>query len=58
LVSTHTARRSFATNLYGLVPNNTIMAITTHKTEAAFLRYLRKSNDEHAQILKEALDRM
>ncbi|WP_316827848.1 site-specific integrase [Pedobacter miscanthi] len=58
LVSTHTARRSFATNLYGLVPNNTIMAITTHKTEAAFLRYLRKSNDEHAQILKQVLDRM
>jgi integrase len=56
LVSTHTARRSFATNLYGLVPNNTIMAITTHKTEAAFLRYLRKSNDEHAQILKTVMD--
>ena len=58
LVSTHTARRSFATNLYGLVPNNTIMAITTHKTEAAFLRYLRKSNDEHAQILKKVMDSM
>jgi len=58
LVSTHTARRSFATNLYGLVPNNTIMAITTHKTEAAFLRYLRKSNDEHAQILKVAMDKL
>jgi integrase len=58
LVSTHTARRSFATNLYGLVPNNTIMAITTHKTETAFLRYLRKSNDEHAQILKQALERL
>ena len=58
LVSTHTARRSFATNLYGLVPNNTIMAITTHKTEAAFLRYLRKSNEEHAQILKKVMDKM
>ncbi|MEJ5962245.1 site-specific integrase [Pedobacter immunditicola] len=58
LVSTHTARRSFATNLYGLVPNNTIMAITTHKTEKAFLRYLRKSNEEHAHILKTAMDSM
>ncbi|ATP58403.1 hypothetical protein CPT03_19020 [Pedobacter ginsengisoli] len=58
LISTHTARRSFATNLYGVVPNNTIMAITTHKTEAAFLRYLRKSNQEHAEILKLAMDRM
>lgn len=58
LVTTHTARRSFATNLYGLVPNNTIMAITTHKTEAAFLRYLRKSNDEHAQILKQAMEKL
>ncbi len=56
LVTTHTARRSFATNLYGLVPNRTIMAITTHRTETAFLRYLRKSNEEHAQILKVALD--
>jgi integrase len=58
LVSTHTARRSFATNLYGLVPNNTIMAITTHKTESAFMRYLRKSNDEHAEILKLAMEKL
>jgi integrase len=58
LVCTHTARRSFATNMYGLVPNNTIMAITTHKTETAFLRYLRKSNEEHAQILALAMTKI
>jgi integrase len=58
LVCTHTARRSFATNMYGLVPNSTLMAITTHKTEAAFLRYLRKTNDEHAEILKIAMNKL
>lgn len=37
LISTHTARRSFATNEYlAGTPVVTIMAITGHKTEKAF----------------------
>jgi len=52
LVTTHTARRSFATNAYKSgVPTLAIMKITGHKTEASFLRYIKVSAEENAQIL-------
>ncbi len=48
LVSTHTARRSFATNAYKMgVPSITIMAITGHKTETSFLKYIKVTPEEH-----------
>jgi integrase len=37
LISSHTCRRSFASNLYGKSPNMTIMDITRHQTENVFL---------------------
>lgn len=53
LVSTHTARRSFATNQYKAgIPSITIMAITGHKTEKVFLNYIKIKPDEHANIMK------
>lgn len=53
MVSTHTARRSFATNQYlAGVPTITIMQITGHKTEKAFLKYIKASPQEHAKILQ------
>jgi integrase len=53
-VSTHTARRSFATNAFkrGL-PTLSIMAITGHKTEQSFMKYIKVSNEEHAISLAE-----
>ena len=52
MVTTHTARRSFASNLYrGGVPARTIMAVTGHTTEQVFMRYIRLSNDEHMDII-------
>ena len=52
LVSAHTARRSFATNLYKSgFPSISIMAITGHKTESSFLRYIKVSKEEHAKLL-------
>ncbi|MEN3323746.1 site-specific integrase [Mariniflexile soesokkakense] len=52
LVSTHTARRSFATNLYlAEVPTISIMKITGHKTERSFLQYIRVSQRENADKL-------
>lgn len=49
LISTHTARRSFATNQYlAGVPPYTIMQVTGHKTESAFLRYIKITPKEHA----------
>ena len=54
LVTAHTARRSFATNLYLQdVPSITIMKITGHKTEKAFLKYIRISKEENAKKLLE-----
>ncbi len=53
LLSSHTCRRSFATNLYGKLPNRTIMAITTHRSEAQFETYLKQSQIEHVEALKE-----
>lgn len=54
LLTTHTARRGFATNefLEG-APTLTIMAITGHKTEKAFLKYIKLSSADHAKLLKE-----
>lgn len=52
LVSTHTARRTFATNAYLQgIPSITIMAITGHKTEKAFLKYIKVTPKEHAKIM-------
>lgn len=52
LVSAHTARRSFATNLYRSgFPSLSIMAITGHRTESSFLKYIKISREEHAQLL-------
>ena len=53
LITSHTCRRSFASNLYGKIPNLSIMAITGHKTEAQFLKYIKITPKEHAQKLKE-----
>ena len=53
LVRSHTARRSFATNLYlsGYPPIN-IMKITGHKTETAFLKYIKISGEQSAKMLR------
>ncbi len=54
LVTTHTARRSFATNAYRdeeNIPIIDIMMITGHKTEVEFLKYIVISPDEHAMRL-------
>jgi integrase len=53
LITTHTARRSFATNMYVLgVPSLAIMAITGHKTESAFMKYIKVTGEEQAQIMR------
>ena len=52
LVTTHTARRSFATNMYQLgISPITIMQITGHRTESAFLKYIKLTKEEHARIM-------
>ena len=52
LVSSHTARRSFATNLYKSgFPSISIMQITGLKTESSFLKYIKVTKEEHAKML-------
>jgi len=54
LVTAHTGRRSFATNLYKQgFPALSIMQITGHKTEKSFLKYIKVTPREHAEKLKE-----
>ena len=54
LITVHTARRSFATNtfLQGL-PVISIKMITGHKTERAFLKYIKISEEENAKKMLE-----
>lgn len=54
MISTHTARRSFATNRYEEGLNLiTIMSITGHKTQTAFMRYIKTDAATHRKKLKE-----
>ncbi|MDP4086626.1 MAG: site-specific integrase [Bacillota bacterium] len=54
MVSSHTARRSFATNEYlNGTSTLTIMAVTGHKTEKAFLKYIKVSKKEEAERMKQ-----
>ena len=52
LISSHTSRRSFATNSYkrGLSPI-LIMSIIGHKKESTFLKYIRITNEEAVKII-------
>lgn len=53
-ISSHTGRRTFATNAYlSGVPVLDIMRITGHKTEKSFLRYVRLSRLHAAQRFSE-----
>lgn len=52
LISSHTARRSFATNAYKAgVPTIAIMKITGHTKESTFLKYIKVSAEENAELL-------
>ena len=54
LVSSHTARRSFATNYYlAGFPTIDLMKITGHRTEKAFLTYIRVSKLDAAKRLSQ-----
>lgn len=52
LITSHTCRRSFASNAYMAdIPAISIMKITGHKTERAFLKYIRITPEENAEKL-------
>lgn len=52
LIKTHTARRTGATLMFlAGIPSINIMKITGHKTEREFLKYIRITKEENAQLL-------
>ena len=57
-ITTHTGRRSFATNQYKAgVPTKTIMMATGHKSESEFFKYIRLSPEEHVQQMIDNYER-
>lgn len=58
LICTHTARRSFATNMFKRgVPTRVIMKITGHRTEKAFSSYIKISQEENADLMLKYLNK-
>ena len=55
----HTARRSFATNMYKRgFPTVAIMQITGHTTEHNFLKYIKVTKEENAEMLAKQFSTM
>lgn len=53
LIKMHTARRSFATNLYlDGAPTISIMKLTGHTTEMNFLKYIKITKEENAEMMR------
>lgn len=51
-VSSHTARRSAATNMFKAgISSISIMKITGHKTETQFMKYIKVSKEDNAEML-------
>jgi integrase len=52
VITTHTARRSAATNMYKAgIPTISIMRITGHTTEKSFMKYIKITNEENAELM-------
>jgi integrase len=60
IVSSHSFRRSFATNLYPYFPARDVMSVTGHTRESTFLSYINKNIDkkEDLERLMTALDKL
>ena len=52
LITSHICRRSFATNLFGKIPNKVIMDICGWSNEEMLFKYNKQTNMESALILK------
>lgn len=54
LIKSHTARRSFATNLYLKgAPTISIMKLTGHTTETNFMKYIKVTREENAELMRQ-----
>ncbi|WP_194777148.1 site-specific integrase [Pararhodonellum marinum] len=57
LITSHSCRRSFATNFYKKIPTTILMGITGHTKESTFLKYInkQKDKDDNARLFLEYL---
>lgn len=59
LVTSHTARRSFATNLYRRgIPSTQLMMLTGHKSETSFMKYIKVSGEDNAKDVAKKLKKL
>jgi len=60
LITSHSFRRSFATNYYKKIPTPILMTITGHGKESVFLKYINKQEDkdENAKLFLQYYDQM
>jgi integrase len=59
LITSHTARRSFATNLYRRgIPSTQLMMLTGHKSETSFLKYIKVSGEDNAKDVAKKLKKI
>ncbi|WP_166637802.1 site-specific integrase [Sphingobacterium paludis] len=59
MISSHTGRRSYATNMFKLgIPNLLIMSATGHKKESDFLNYIKATNEDRSKLLAEWMDKL
>jgi len=55
LITSHTGRRSFATNYYGKIPTAYLKDLTGHGSEAMLLRYIGKKSDDLTKDIFKAM---
>ena len=60
LITSHTMRRSFATNYFGKIETPILMEITGHSRESTFLSYIgeKPNKDAVADVFMERLRRL
>lgn len=59
LISSHCCRRSYATNMFNAkVPTMLIMSATGHKSESSFLRYIRATSQDKAELMADILQKL
>ena len=57
-VSTHTMRRSYASNQYGILSPSFIMSVTKHATESQLLKYIGLTDDDVADAYQKEIEKL
>ena len=59
LISSQTGRRNLANNLYKIgFPSISIMKITGHRSDKAFLKYIKVTPKQHVELLERHREKM